>query len=79
MLLLAKQDLAYKDYEAKISAGGTTICAIDATSVFESYPDHKDSLAREGIRRLRDVQVVSFGSKYSVEVNTTLHVYKGRV
>ena len=68
--------MAYKDYEAKISPSGTTICAIDATAVFEPYPDHKGSLAREGLRRLKDVQVLSLGSKYSVKVNTMLYTGK---
>jgi len=79
LLLLTKQDMAYKDYEAKLSASGTTICAIDTTAVFEPHPDHKeDNLAREVIRRLQNVRVLSFGSKYSVKVNTTtLHVENG--
>ena len=77
MLLLTKQDMVYKDYEAKISASGTTICAIDATAVFEPYPDQKNSLARNGIRRLQDVRVLSLGSKYSARVNTTLRAENG--
>ena len=68
ILFQAKEDLAYKDYESRISASGTTTCAIDATSLFEPYVGSKDdSLVREAYHRVQDVRVLSLGTKYSTK------------